>query len=281
MAFKADLQDLYSRRDQLIRLYESAQLKLEAQIRADIKAGTRAYSRAYRERRLSIIRSDLSALQDMAVPRAADLAIRAYKIGASHIADQTGVAMAEFGTGIHREAIGLLADNIVSGLNGGAEMVGRRVADMYRQIGLQAASQTLLEGSALQPAARALGAELVASPLVPTSVAADGTVIAMVDAGGRAWGLDRYSSMVIRTTTAESVTQGTVNQLLEAGLDLIEVIVADPCDICAPYEGNIYSLTGTTDGYDQLDEQPPFHPNCVCIIEASSVQPESGDTQTS
>jgi hypothetical protein len=277
MATPPQIVDLYRRRDQVIRLYERAQEKLDREIRADLESGRRMASRQYRERRLAIIRSDLSALQDLAVPRAADLMVRAYQVGAVRVSDQLGVASAEFGTGIHRTAIGLLADNVVAGLNGAAEMVGRRVDDIYRQLGLEAASQAILEGSALRPAAQALGQSLMGAGV--TSVAADGSVIAMVDAGGRAWQLDRYTSMVVRTSTAEAQTRGAVNQLLEAGMDLVEIVVADPCPVCAPYEGRIYSLTGATDLYDTLDVMPPFHPNCVCSLEAAAVQlPDSADT---
>jgi len=277
MPLAPEITDLYRRRDQVIKLYEVAQRRLDDQIRADLADGKRMASRKYRERRLAIIQSDLSALQTMAVPRAADLMVRAYQTGAAHVSGQLGVGTVEFGTGIHRTAIGLLADNVVAGLNGAAEMVGRRVSDIYRQLGLEAASQTILEGSALRPAAQALGQSLVSAGV--TSVAADGSVIALVDAGGRAWQLDRYTTMVVRTTTAEAQTRGAVNQLLEAGMDLVEIVVADPCPLCAPYEGNIYSLTGATDLYETLDVMPPFHPNCACSLEAAAVQmPDTADS---
>jgi hypothetical protein len=55
-----------------------------------------------------------------------------------------------------------------------------------------------------------------------------------VDKAGRRWSLDTYSNMVVRTTTREAATHGQ------------------------------------TDGYDVIDQLPPFHPNCRHVATPAS-----------
>ena len=45
--------------------------------------------------------------------------------------------------------------------------------------------------------------------------------------------------------------------------DLIEISDhGTDCDECKEYEGNVYSITGRTPGYEIIPMWPPFHPNC-------------------
>jgi hypothetical protein len=238
-------------------LYGDAERSLLERMAADLERDAVATA-GYRNRRVQVLRAELSALQDRAIPTATGLVTNAYVTASTQTTRSVGLAAVDFGTGLHAEALTILADNMASALNGAAETVGRRVADIYRREGLRASARLFAEGTSRS----------AASGILTQSLTAQG-IGSFVDAAGREWTLGSYSRMAIRTTTSEAATQGVVNACLDSDIDLMEIAVADPCPICAPYDGNIYSLTGTTPGYEPLDDQPPFHPNCECTLVAS------------
>ena len=42
------------------------------------------------------------------------------------------------------------------------------------------------------------------------------------------------------------------------------------CDICKEFEGNVYSISGTSLNYPMLEEVPPAHPHCEHVLLATS-----------
>jgi len=80
----------------------------------------------------------------------------------------------------------------------------------------------------------------------------------------RMYNLGRYAKMVARTTLREAQTRATLDQCAQYDNDLVKVSEhGTTCDICKPYEGNTYSLSGTDPEYPELDEPCPWHPNCM------------------
>lgn len=157
---------------------------------------------------------------------------------------------------IHRDAINLLTDNLVSTLGEASTTLGRRSEDVIRRHGLRTAAEQLMreqpEGGTVAKMERRLRA--------------DG-MTAFIDRAGRRWSLTVYSRMALRTTIAEAQAQATINAMYSRGLDLVEVVHTEkhgghPEDECTQYEGVTWSLTGRTPGYPRLPILPPFHPNC-------------------
>ena len=108
-----------------------------------------------------------------------------------------------------------------------------------------------LEGKALQNIKREV-----------QNIVEDQGFTALVDRGVKSWALDTYAEMLVRTHVIKANGEGTRNRLLENSVDLVEISShTSSCPICQPYEGNVYSLTGRTDGYDKAPELP-IHPNC-------------------
>ena len=89
---------------------------------------------------------------------------------------------------------------------------------------------------------------------------------AFVDRAGRRWKPERYLRMVSRTLMAESQREAHETAYAEAGVDLVKVSIhGTKCEKCAPYEGEVLSLTGATKGYPTVSEaraEGLFHPNC-------------------
>lgn len=80
----------------------------------------------------------------------------------------------------------------------------------------------------------------------------------------------KYSQMVARTTTAEAHRMGTADRIKETfdNNDLVEIIGNSTFanSPCIPFEGQILSLEGRTEGYITIDQAKAdglFHPNCI------------------
>lgn len=92
-----------------------------------------------------------------------------------------------------------------------------------------------------------------------------------VDTAGRAWGLQEYAEMQTRTAMARAHVNGMVQQVQQAGHNLVIVSASpEPCPICVPWEGEVLSVDGNPgpDGktYDSLAaavDDGLLHPNCT------------------
>lgn len=91
----------------------------------------------------------------------------------------------------------------------------------------------------------------------------------LVDKGGKAWELDRYAEMLIRTKAVEARNTGMANRMVENGYDLVQVTTHGADDVCGDWEGKVLSLTGRTPGYPTVSDAEAaglFHPNCKHAI---------------
>lgn len=85
----------------------------------------------------------------------------------------------------------------------------------------------------------------------------------LIDRGGHSWSMKAYSQMLARTHIIKSANEGIIARALANDIDIVQVSQhPDSCKICKPFENEIYSLSGKSDEYEKLVEQPPFHPNC-------------------
>jgi len=245
--------------EELGRLYEVAEENLRESVKRAVDSKALGTAR-YREEQLRLVRAYLSAVQDRAVPLATEAVAKAYSQQALAVDAKVPGATGGFG-GVHTEAATTLADNLANSLNDAAELVGRQVEDVFRKVGLEQTALGVLEGKSRIEVTKAIVDDLLHE-----------SVTGFVDNGGRRWTLQSYGKMVARTTTREAASAGTANRMRELELELIDVSShADPCDICADYDGNTYALPGTSvEGYPTIDELPPFHPNCRHVTTASA-----------
>lgn len=80
---------------------------------------------------------------------------------------------------------------------------------------------------------------------------------------------EKYAEMLARTTRTETQNIAMIGKALDDGNDLVECSTVTPtCDLCALYQGRIYSVSGRTPGYPSLYETAfkhgysIIHPNC-------------------
>lgn len=103
-------------------------------------------------------------------------------------------------------------------------------------------------------------------------------VTTFTDRRGRAWDMAAYGEMTTRTTTSQALISGHVDQLADAGRDLVMVSDApQECVRCRPFEGKILSAGGRTKSGTYTEDGAEynvagsvadarraglFHPNC-------------------
>jgi len=84
---------------------------------------------------------------------------------------------------------------------------------------------------------------------------------------GRNYKPDSYAELVARTRTKEATTEATLNTSLYYRVDLVQVDAhSDNCEYCQLYAGRVYSISGNHPEFPELGEEPPYHPNCRCVL---------------
>lgn len=149
-------------------------------------------------------------------------------------------------------------------------ILGRIQPDVYRRVGME-------QVAAMQATGRGVSKTV---PAFVEQLRREG-VTAFIDKAGRRWSLHTYCSMVTRTTSRQA--------------EIAAVLTADPehdlykisshnttCKICAPFEGRVYSRSGTDPdfpplalAFGKIDRGGPdtlantwlnIHPNCLHVL---------------
>ena len=97
----------------------------------------------------------------------------------------------------------------------------------------------------------------------------DDNVTVVRYANGTSVPVDKYASMLARSTRAETENLAMIQQALREGIDLVECDIVSPtCDTCAVYQGRVYSISGNDSRYPALYKTAfksgysIIHPNC-------------------
>lgn len=149
-------------------------------------------------------------------------------------------------------------------------LIGRIEPDVYRRVGLERVAYNQVRGAGTYK-------------MLPGFVEAlrrEG-VTAFIDKAGRHWSLHTYCAMVSRTTSRQAEVLAVLTADPEQDLYRISVN-GTTCKICAPYEGRVYSKSGTNpdypklaDAFGKIDPDGPdsltntwlnLHPNCLHSI---------------
>ena len=119
-------------------------------------------------------------------------------------------------------------------------LIGRIEPDVYRRVGLE---QVALRQATGQGVYKQL-------PQFVEALRREG-VTAFVDKAGRHWSLHTYGSMVSRTTSRQAEVLASLTADPEQDLYRI-TRTGTTCALCAPYEGRVYSKSGTNPDYPPL-----------------------------
>lgn len=134
-------------------------------------------------------------------------------------------------------------------------LIGRIEPDVYRRVGLE---QVALRQATGQGVYKQL-------PAFVEALRREG-VTAFVDKAGRRWSLHTYCSMVSRTTSRQAEVLASLTADPEHDLYRI-TRTGTTCALCAPYEGRVYSKSGTNPDYpplaDAFGKVDPAGPNTL------------------
>lgn len=105
--------------------------------------------------------------------------------------------------------------------------------------------------------------------------AVDGKYIKIINKNGQDmfFNIKSYSELVARTKMRDVSTISVLNVAAEVQSDLVEVSAHNTTTaICMPYEGKVFSLSGSNRDFPILDATTPFHPNCLHSISVAIVE---------
>lgn len=243
--------------DRLVAIYVRAKQRVELLVRqADARGATG--TAAFRRQQGFAIDRALHQLSRVS-PELVQRAIRGSYLDGAVIVDQVLTPEQPFATvaqgrffGAHEAAASALAGQLDGRLVAARLTIGRQAKDVFARISREQVEVGLAGGLGRREVSAQITEELLK----------EGTT-AFVDRAGRRWGLDTYAEVAARTATREAVTIGTANRCLELGQDLVTISQhANACEICRPFEGRTFSLTGETEGYPKAERLPPYHPRC-------------------
>lgn len=84
-----------------------------------------------------------------------------------------------------------------------------------------------------------------------------------ININGRNYDMIKYARMVARTRLRKTQSEAVKNACEQFDNDLVEISDhGTKTEICLPYEGKVFSISGKHPVYPLLDTWPPFHPNC-------------------
>lgn len=214
-------------------------------------------------RQVDGILADLAANVPGAVERAVGLAYNRGIATAGTELTAAGLAHGAFGEVQATGAAAAIISETTARLTPMSFQVRRMVMDIYQQVVTQTAAQTALGVVTRREASRMILSKLGAAGIT-----------GFRDTAGRNWSLPSYAEMAARTSVSNAMLQGHTDRIQELGVDTVIVSNApENCDICAPFEGKVLSLSGRTTGrlkdgktvvasLAQAKGKGLYHPNC-------------------
>lgn len=176
---------------------------------------------------------DLATLDEVAVGVIRETIGLAWLTGqATAVADLDDVGADVVMPPARARAVAVIAEDTIGVVSKVRPAALRAVVDIYQRVIGEASAVTVLGAETRRTAAQG----------ALNRLAANG-VTGFRDVSGRAWGMESYVEMAVRTGTGKAAVQGHVDQLQANGLDL--VVVSDSpreCALCRPWEGKVLSL---------------------------------------
>lgn len=253
----------------LIKAYTEAQAKLIDVISQKL---SRSSSVAYQRRLITQTNEVLTDLLRQSNEWSNEFISLEYKKGVERVIKQyeeMGIASATYDqfSRLHQGQIDVLIANTVDNFETATNFVGRRINDTVRQISIESIRQATLTGGTVQTIRKDLIQKFI-----------DNNILAMQTRSGRNINLRSYAETVARSTTRESQNLAQMNHMRYQNKDLVQMSShLTTCPVCAPLQGRVYSISGTSTEYPPLDiaysgGHANVHANCRHTI--SPYEPE-------
>lgn len=241
--------------EKLIEIYKEAEKRLIKTIaEKEIKGNVTTF---YKEM-LKQVQQELLRLKIFNTQWATDITKQLYIQAYEEALSDLGISDNTL-TQLHKEAIELIAENIVSSLNEATNLVGRQIEDKIREIGLNSTANKFATGNTIKQMQKELVNSLI-----------DEGLTGIKDKLGRNTLISVYAETLARSIVAETQNTCVKNTMKEHGKDLVKMTSHyGCCPICAVYEGRVYSISGKDSRFPSLKSLPGFkdgynnlHPRC-------------------
>ncbi len=241
--------------EKLIEIYKEAEQRL---IKIITEKEIKGNQTTFYEEMLKQVQQEILKLQIYNTQWATDITKQLYKQ-----AYKEAIKLLELDinslTQLHKDAIELIAENIVSSLNEATNLVGRQIEDKIREIGLKDASMKFATGNTIKQMQKELVNNLI-----------DGGLTSIKDKLGRNIPISVYAETLARSIVAETQNTCVKNTMKEHNKDLVKMSKHyTACPVCVPYEGRVYSLSGKDTRFPSINTIPGFkagynniHPRC-------------------
>ncbi len=241
--------------EKLIEIYKEAEQRL---IKIITEKEIKGNQTTFYEEMLKQVQQEILKLQIYNTQWATDITKQLYEQAYKEALSDLGISDNTL-TQLHKEAIELIANNLVNNLNSSTDLVGRRIEDSIREIGLNDASMKLANGNTIKQMQKEL-----ANNLIDTGLGG------IKDKLGRTISMTAYAELLARSIVAETQNTCVKNTMKEHDKDLVKMTQHyTACPVCVPYEGRVYSLSGSDTRFPSINNVPGFasgynniHPRC-------------------
>lgn len=195
---------------------------------------------------------------------AKDILEESYKDGANLAIQQLVVAEAVAGTVadslntslkplIHQEAVQAMMDEtfyrILECNDNMSADAKQRIEDILKEVN----QRSLIDGLSRKQATKEATAKLTESGIT-----------GIITKDGRRIPAEKYMANVIHYHQRKAHVEGVLNKMIDNNQDLVFVNkVGITCEMCAKYQGRVYSVSGNDSRFPKLDKKPPYHGHCV------------------
>lgn len=242
--------------EKLIQMYQEANFYLLGLIRSLEEGPTKRR----KEQLIRQIHEIIANLSENAAETAREIIEESYKAGSSEAIRQLlaqGIAEEAIEptlkTVIHVRAVQAIVDETFYRILEANDNMTADVKERIEEVVFRANRRSLIEGVSRRQATKDAIAEMTARGI--TGITAK---------NGAQIPIDKYMANVIQYHQRQAHVEGNLNRLAETGQDLVYVnSVGITCDICAKYQGRVYSISGNDDRFPKLTVKPPYHGHCV------------------
>lgn len=252
---------------ELQSLYSAAQKKLVDRLRNEALTD---FQKMRATAMLKQIEVTITALNREAYVWAKDAAkysyVRGIDISADRLKKLKVTRFVNYDAKIHTSAVDILTDDITLELITANEAMKKNISRFIRQtqqaiLQEKAISKSIAEGLIEGQTRRQISSELLT--LFKERLKGE----QLIPINGRYYRPDKYAALVARTRTREATTNGILNTAIYYGVDLVQWSVHEEnCEFCQQLAGRVFSISGTHKDFPPLEEYPPLHPHCKCVI---------------
>lgn len=242
--------------EKLIQLYTEANLQLLALIQT-LEEGP---SKRKKEQLQKQVQNILNQLTETAAEGARQIIEDSYGDGSAAairelkrqglLASQLETTMK---TVLHTRAVQAIVDETFYRILEASDHMAQDAKDRIENIVRTANQRSLVEGVSRRQATKDAIAEVNQAG-----------IRGMVTKNGAVIPADKYMANVIQYHQRQAHVEGVLNRMTENDSDLVYVnTVGITCQLCAQYQGRVYSLTGKDSRFPKLTVRPPYHGHCV------------------